>query len=55
MCMASILQVKKISGTKAIMEDGREVLLGPIQNVGRGDYLRVYTNVAIDKVRSKKG
>jgi hypothetical protein len=53
--MQTILRVKSVRNTKAIMEDGREVLLGPIRNVGRGDYLRVYTNVVIDKVRSKKG
>jgi hydrogenase maturation factor len=55
MCMASILQVKKVLGTKAIMEDDREVLLGPIQNVKKGAYLRVYTDIAIDKVSTKKG
>jgi hypothetical protein len=53
--MQTILRVKSVRDTKAIMEDGREVMLGPIQNVGKGDYLRVYTNVAIDKVSSKKG
>jgi hypothetical protein len=53
--MASILQVKKVIGTKAIMEDNREVLLGPIQNIKKGDYVRVYTNVALEKVATKKG
>jgi hydrogenase maturation factor len=37
------------------MEDGREVLLGPLHGVKKGDYLVVFTNIAIDKVSTKKG
>lgn len=55
MCMQTIVRVKTVRDTKAIMEDGREVMLGPLRNVKKGDYLRVYTNIVIDKVSTKKG
>lgn len=54
MCIQTVLQVKKIYGNKAIMKDGREVVLGSITHIAPGDYLSVYANVVLDKVISKK-
>ena len=42
--------VRAISGTSAIMEDGRKVRLGPIQDVKIGDCLEMYADIALSKV-----
>jgi hypothetical protein len=54
MCIPTILRTKKIQGTKAIMEDGREVLLGGVRHVVPGDMLRVYANLAIEKTPNSR-
>jgi len=56
MCTSTVLAIKKVHGAKAVMDDGRTVLLGSIQNAAAGETLRVYANVAIEKVFiGKKG
>ena len=50
MCMQMYLRVKKIVGSRAIMQDKREVKLGNLDNVAPGDYLEVYANIALAKV-----
>jgi|WetSurMetagenome_2_1015567.scaffolds.fasta_scaffold588163_2 hypothetical protein len=50
MCTNSILQVKELTGTTAIMSDGRKVHLGPLHKISVGDYLEVYADIAIEKV-----
>jgi hydrogenase maturation factor len=50
MCTNSILQVKKLTGSLAIMSDGRKVHLGPTHFISVGDYLEVYADLAIEKV-----
>jgi hypothetical protein len=56
MCMSTVLAIKKVDGAKAIMADGRIVLLGSIHDAVAGEMLRVYANVAIEKVLvGKKG
>jgi len=56
MCTSTVLAIKKVHGAKAIMEDGRTVLLGSVHSAVAGETLRVYANVAIDKVLAgKKG
>jgi hydrogenase maturation factor len=53
MCTNSILQVKKLAGTIAIMTNGRKVHLGSTHSVSVGDYLEVYADLAIDKIDTK--
>jgi hydrogenase maturation factor len=53
MCTNSILQVKKLTGTLAIMNDGRKVHLGSTHSISVGDYLEVYADLAIEKVDDK--
>jgi len=54
MCTSTVLAIKKVHGTKAVMEDGRTVLLGSVHSAIAGETLRVYANVAIEKVFVEK-
>jgi hypothetical protein len=53
MCIQTVLEIKKIQGDRAIMDDGREVLLGTVRAVP-GEHLSVYANVAIAKIATRK-
>jgi hypothetical protein len=54
MCFQKVLKVRTVAAGRAQMEDGREVLVGAINSVRSGEYLRVYANIAIDKVAKKE-
>jgi len=43
-----------VKGNIAITEDGKRVKLGELKKVVSGDYLRVYGNVAIDRIDRKE-
>jgi hydrogenase maturation factor len=49
MCMSQHLKVTSVTGNKAVMEDGRIVMLGPVGDASSGDYLEVHANIAIAK------
>jgi len=50
MCIQVPGKVRAIEGALAIMEDGRKVRLGPLQDVKAGDCLEVYADVALGKI-----
>ena len=54
MCIQTVLKIKKIYKKKALMEDGRVVLLGPIRHVSPGEHLSVYANIALDRADDKR-
>jgi hypothetical protein len=53
MCLNNFLQVKKVNGHVATMSDGRLVELGNLKLVKKGDWLEVFTNLAIGFVNKK--
>ncbi len=54
MCLPTTLTVTRIIGSRAIMSDGRTVLLGTVGGVHAGDRLTVIANVAIERSGVKK-
>lgn len=51
MCFAIPLKIKKIKNRTAEMEDGRLVRLGSLDQVRVGDYLEVYADLAVNRLK----
>ena len=54
MCFLIPKKVISVTGKTAKLEDGHNVDLGNVKSVKKGDFLRVYGNIAIEKVRNKE-
>jgi hypothetical protein len=54
MCQATHLKVIKVSGRKAVMSDGRTVLLAELTGIKKGDCLEVFADLAIAKTDPKE-
>lgn len=52
MCIQQIIKVKRVNGSRAVMEDNRIVLLGSLTGIHAGDTLKVYSNLALEKVHT---
>ena len=54
MCLAVPVKVKKITGRKAEIEDGKKIDITLVQNLKAGDYLLVHEYLAINKISKKE-
>ena len=54
MCFAVPLKILKIQGTTAEMEDGRKVRIDGKEKVLVGDYVEVYADVIVNKLKLQK-
>jgi len=54
MCLTVPRRVKTVEGNKALMQDGRWVLIKMVGKVKPGDMLLVQANLAVEKVSKKR-
>ena len=54
MCFSIPKKVKMVKDNIAVTEDGKRVTLGELKGVVSEDYLRVYGNVAIEKINKRE-
>lgn len=55
MCFTIPLKVLKVNHGKAIVENGKNILLSKDMIVKKGDYLQVVGNTAVSTLTSKQG
>lgn len=55
MCFAIPLKVLKVNHGKAVVENGKKIILGEELTVKKGDYLQVAGNVAVSTLTNKQG
>ena len=54
MCFAIPLKVARVTKSHLVMEDGRKVKFSLVKSVGKGDWLLVQSNLAVDKLTQKE-
>ena len=54
MCLAIPVQIKKISGNKAEIENGKKVDISLVKGVKLNDYILVHEKLAINKIEEKE-
>lgn len=54
MCFAIPKKITQIENGLAVTEDGMKIKLGSVSKISTGDYVRVYGNMAVDKVDKKE-
>jgi len=50
MCGISTQKVIKVNKLRAVLDNGRNVLLSDINSIHAGDYVKVYADIVIEKV-----
>lgn len=54
MCLATPVKIKKVSGTRAILENGREVDISLVATAQAGDWMLCHADLAINTLSSKE-